>query len=91
MQTFWHLTDDADFSPSASARPAIGGRASECGGLFLTDDPDWWLTHHPEWRRPYLAEVHVPHGVALIVTEREVFIPERDLARVHVVRVTART
>jgi hypothetical protein len=89
-EVLYHITDRHDFHPDPDRSPqdnafAIQDR-SHYKGLYVTDDPDRWRCN--DYHRPYVAEVHVPHGLAR--QERwhgEKFIPAEHLDKVKVNRV----
>jgi 8-oxo-dGTP pyrophosphatase MutT (NUDIX family)/GNAT superfamily N-acetyltransferase len=88
--TLYHITDQHHFALDPEHAPqdnafAIQDR-SHYKGLYATKDPDTWRAQG--YHRPYVAELHVPHGLAQ--QERwhgESFIPAEHFDKVKVNRV----
>lgn len=89
-ETLYHLTDQHHFHPDAEKSPQDNAFAmqdrSHYKGLYVTDSPDTWRANG--YHRPYVAEIHVPHGLAR--QERwhgEKFIPAEHFDKIKVNRV----
>lgn len=89
-QTLYHITDNNQFALDPEFAPqdntfSIEDRSGR-KGVYLTADPDHWRAKG--YMRPYVAEIHVPEGLAH--AERwggEQFLPAEHYDKVQVNRV----
>lgn len=99
MPTYYHLTDNADFELDPEFRPANNafyGPDNEPPGIFLTQNPHFWLEEY-DYDRPYAARIEVPDNIADFDGVRDenfgmhqLYVPARHFDQLRIDRVGPR-